>query len=132
MSITVKQTLSDGASPSFIAGAVSAMRDTDGVGLGDIIAGLCTPGFVIRSGLTSSATHVEEKPGLVMAVLDAAGAVQLSVLYVGVPGAGEVLVTYAAGVPTLLFGDGANTGYRILKVEAPADLAASLAAIYQS
>lgn len=127
MTTTMQQVLSDGGSPSNSAAAISTIRDDDGVGLGHMLAAAFTPGFVTRSGLTSLDTHVEERPGLVLAVLDAAGTTELTIIHAGSPGAGEVLVTYSAGVPTLEFGDGANTGYRVLKLEGPTDLAAKLA-----
>ena len=133
MSQSMQQVLSDGGSPTNTATAFSVIRDADGVGLGHMLASAFTPGFVERSGLTSSATHIEERPGLVHAVLDAAGAAERAIIHVGAPAPGQVLVTYsAAGVPTLLFGDGANTGYQVLKLEGPIDLAANLALTFAS
>lgn len=105
------------------------LLDEDENGFGYLLAGL-VPGFRLRTGLTSLATHIEDNPGLIHAVLDEAGAVELTIIHVGVAGAGEVLVVYdAAGVPTLTFGDGANTGYQVLKNELPKDMAAALAAV---
>lgn len=127
MTISTQQKLSNATSSSDVAVALATLRDSDGAGFGSMLASAFTPGFVIRTGLTNSATHVEDKPGLIIAVLDAAGAAELAIIHVGVAGAGQVLVTYAAGVPTLVFGDGANTGYQVLKLEGPRDLAANLA-----
>lgn len=130
MTISTKQKLNNGSEALGFCNAIASLGDADEQtrGFGSMIASTYTPGFVVRSGLTSSATHIEERPGLIHAVLDAAGAAERSIIHVGAPGAGQVLVTYdAAGVPTLLFGDGANTGYRVLKSEGPLRLADALA-----
>lgn len=133
MALSNQQIISNGGSASDVAVAISGLRDEDGVGVGHMIADLITPAFRTRTGLTSSDTHVEDKPGLVLAVMNEAGSATLALVYdSGGAGAGEVQVTYSAGVPTLVFGDGANTGYQILKVEGPSDAAASLATIFLS
>lgn len=126
--LTTEQKLSNGTSSNDFAVAVATLRDTDGKGLGSMIASAFTPGFATRTGLTSSATHVEERPGMIMAVRTENGATERTIIHAGVAGAGQVLVTYSAGVPTLVFGDGATTGYQVLKLEGPLNLAASLAA----
>ena len=133
MALTVKQIIDNGGSATDVSVAMSALRDNDGVGLGSVLADLITPAFRTRSGLTSSATHVEEKPGLVLAVMPAAGNATLLLMHdSGAAGAGEVKVTYADGIPTLVFGDGVNTGYIVLKIEGPTAAAASLAAVFRS
>lgn len=130
MTISTEQKLNNGSEALGYCNAIASLGANDGNthGFGSMIASTYKPGFVTRSGLTSSATHVEERPGMILAVLDAAGAAERSIIHVGVPGAGQVRVTYdAAGVPTLLFGDGANTGYQVLKSEGPLGLAEALA-----
>jgi hypothetical protein len=130
MSLTTQQ-LIDRANETTQQTGFRQLLDEDDHGLGYLLANL-VPGFKVRSGLTSSATHVEDNPGTILAVLDAAGTTQLTMLLASgaVAGAGEVAVTYdAAGVPTLVFGDGANTGYQVLKLELPKDFAAALASI---
>lgn len=108
--------------------AMGMLQDADGNGLGFIIAGL-VPQFLVRTGLTSSATHTEERPGIVHAAMTEAGDATLALVFdSGGAGAGEVLVEYTAGVPTLTFGDGAVTGYQVLKQELPKGIVASLAA----
>lgn len=97
------------------------------VTLGDIVAGLI-PRLEARTGLVSSATQVEPEPGPILSVSIATGAVLL-ILMDGVAAAGEVLVTYDAdGVATLVFGDGAQTAYKVLKMVMPAGLDAVLTA----
>jgi len=127
MTISTQAALNKGTSSNDLAVAIAAISDTTGGGFGAMLASAFTPGLVTRSGLASLATHVEDKPGMILGVLDAAGAAQRAIILVGAPGAGQVLVTYAAGVPTLLFGDGANTGYQVLKLEGSTDMAAKLA-----
>ena len=96
------------------------------VPLGDLLAGMI-PSTIARTGLVASATHVEPEPGAISLVSIAPGAV-LAILLDGVPGAGEVLVTYDAdGVATLLFGDGAQTAYKVTKSKVPPGLGALLA-----
>lgn len=139
MSRTHQQILTVASSPTDVAVALASLRELDsttpsepGFGFGEMLLSLFVPTFKVRTGLASSATHVEERPGLILGVLDAAGAAQRAIILVGAAGAGQVLVTYdAAGVPTLVFGDGANTGYRVLKIEAPAGIAAKLAALFR-
>lgn len=93
---------------------------------GDLVAGMI-PRRIARSGLASSATHVEPEPGLVTVVAIADDAA-LTIIEAGTAGAGEVLVTYDAnGVATLVFGDGVNTAYRVVKTVLPAGLATTLA-----
>jgi hypothetical protein len=130
MSKTHKQILDFASSASDMAVAAANLRDTDDNGLGNMIAEVFTPNWKTRTGLSSSATHAEEFPGAITNVLTEAGTTALSVVS-GTPGAGEVQVTYSSGVPTLVFGDGANTGYQVLKFEAPAGLAAKLAALFR-
>jgi hypothetical protein len=134
MSLTVQQILNDAGSATDDAVALSALRDTNGSGFGDMLASAFSPALLVRSGLTSSDTHIEDKPGLIHVVLDAAGTTELTMLHAvgAVAGAGEVAVTYTAGVATLVFGDGANTGYQVLKTEGPIGLAANLAKIFRS
>ena len=107
-------------------------------GFGSLLLGLAPGEFVLRSGLTSSATHIDgitdavtgvftPEAGRIHAVLDLAGTSELTIIRVGVAGAGEVLVVYDAnGVPTLTFGDGANTGYQVDKARLPADFVAKM------
>lgn len=124
--LTTKEKLNNGSSSNDVAVAFATLRDADGVGLGSMLASAFSPGFVTRTGLTSSATHVEERPGMIFAVRTENGATERAIIHAGVAGAGQVLVTYSAGVPTLVFGDGANTGYQVLKLEGPKGLAANL------
>ena len=139
MSRTVQQILTIASSSSDFAVAVASLQESNatsqtepGFGFGETLLSLLVPTLKVRTGLTSGATHVEERPGFILGVLDAAGAAQRAIILVGVPGAGQVLVTYdAAGIPTLLFGDGANTGYRVLKIEAPEGVATKLAAQFR-
>jgi hypothetical protein len=128
MTITTQQKLTNATSSSDLAVALATIRDDAGNGFGNMLSSAYTPGFLTRSGLTSSATHIEVRPGMILAVLDAAGAVERTVIHAGVAAPGQVLVTYSAeGIPTLVFGDGANTGYRVLKLEGPVGLAEKLA-----
>jgi hypothetical protein len=126
MSLTVEDQLNL-ANDSTVNNMLAQLRDANGDGLGKILNGL-VPRFVTRSGLTSGATHIETNPGYVIAI-QSAGGVDRTLVYDGAAGAGEVKVTYsAAGIPTLVFGDGANTGYLILKIEIPIGLLAALEA----
>jgi hypothetical protein len=125
MSLTVQDQL-DIANDSTVCNMLAQLRDANGDGFGKLISGMI-PQWYARSGLTSGATHIETNPGLVQAIL-LSGTEKL-IVYDGAAGAGEVKVTYdAAGIPTLVFGDGANTGYSVLKMEMPIGLLASLAA----
>jgi hypothetical protein len=136
MSRTREEHLNDGSASAQFAVAVAGLRfeAADGTvyGLGSVLKGM-SPGLALRTGLASSATHVEDLPGRVHAVVDEAGAVNLTIVYAGAAGAGEVLVTYSTvepvGVPTLVFGDGANTGYQIDKDVLPTGWLESLEAI---
>jgi len=96
--------------------------------LGDLIAGLI-PSERTLSGLTSSATHIHDIPGLIVGV--ALGAVPKAiVLSADTAGAGEVKVTYDSdGLATLVFGDGANTAYTVVATQLPAGLGATLATV---
>lgn len=97
------------------------------VSMGDVLAGL-VPVERTLSGLASSATHVHDVAGTILAV-SLAAAQKVIVTSLDTPGAGEVGVTYDAnGVATLLFGDGANTGYTVIAMSLPAGLGAALAA----
>ncbi len=96
------------------------------VSIGDVVAGLI-PVERTLSGLTSSATHVHDVPGAIMAV-SLAAAQKVIVTSLDTPGAGEVGVSYNAdGLATLLFGDGANTGYTVVAQSLPTGLGATLA-----
>ncbi len=127
MQLTTEQKLSNGTSSNDFAVAVATLRDDDGKGLGSMLASAFAPGFITRTGLASSATHVEERPGMIMAVRTEDGLTERTIIHAGAAVAGQVLVTYSGGVPTLVFGDGATTGYQVLKLEGPTDLAAKLA-----
>lgn len=139
MSRTVQQILTIASSASDFAVGIASLQENSatsqtepGFGFGEMLLSLLVPTLKVRSGLTNAATHIEERPGFILGVLDAAGAAQRAIILVGVPIAGEVLVTYdAAGIPTLLFGDGANTGYQVLKIEAPEGVATKLAAQFR-
>jgi hypothetical protein len=127
MSKTNQQILDDGSSPNDFVVAIAQLRDTDDNGFGSMLAQIFVPAWKVRTGLSSSATHIETLPGTILQVADAAGTSALLIVP-GTAGAGEVRVTYdSAGIPTLVFGDGANTGYQVLKFEAPAGIAAKLA-----
>jgi hypothetical protein len=125
MSKTVQEILNDGSSSNDVAVALGALRDTDGAGFGSMLAELFTPAWKVRT-VDSSATQVEELPGAIVQVLDTAGTTNITIVS-GTSDAGEVQISYTAGVPTLVFGSGAVTGYQVLKFEAPAGLAAKLA-----
>ena len=116
---TVQSTLNAGEPNSF----PDAIRRLN---FGDLLAGL-VPRRLVRTGLTSSATHVEPEAGLISIVAIADDAA-LTKIEAGTAGAGEVLVAYdSEGVATLTFGDGANTGYRVVKTVLPTALVANLA-----
>lgn len=122
------QKLIDNADPNTAPNALAQLRDTDGNGHGFFLRSF-VPGLLERSGLASLATHIETSPGTIFAVTDTAGTAKLTLIIGGTAGAGEVLVVYdAGGVPTLTFGDGAVTGYKVLKQELPLDWALALAA----
>ena len=126
MSKTIQQILDDGSSSNDFVVAIAQLRDIDGAGFGSMIEQIFVPAWKVRTGLSSSATHVEELPGLIVQVADAAGT-SAKAIVPDTAGAGEVTVTYdSAGIPTLVFGDGANTGYQVIKIEAPAGIAAKL------
>lgn len=96
--------------------------------MGDVLAGLI-PVERTLSGLSSSATHIHDAAGTILQVALAA-AQKVIVTSADTPGAGEVGVTYSSdGVATLLFGDGANTGYTVIATSLPAGLGATLALI---
>lgn len=99
------------------------------ISIGDIMAGLI-PRHRSRTGLASSATQVHDVPGAILQVIDAAGTTALAIVS-GTAGAGEVQVTYDAnGLATLVFGDGANTAYRVNQQVLPSGLGAILAATH--
>lgn len=96
--------------------------------VGDLLAGM-VPREIVRTGLTSSATHVEPEAGKIDMVLNASNATLALVGASDTAGAGEVQVTYdSEGVATLVFGDGANTAYTVTKTVLPAGLGTTLAA----
>lgn len=131
MSKTIQQILDDGSSANDFAVAIAALQDNDGAGFGSMLEQLFVPAWKARTGLSSSATHVETLPGTIIQVTDSAGTSALAIVS-GTAGAGEVKVSYdSAGIPTLVFGDGANTAYNVIKFEAPAGLAASLAGLFR-
>lgn len=113
-----------------------ATVDGDGVataGFGSFLRELA-PAIKVRTGLASLAAHKEVLPGLIIGVTNAAGSAKLALIYGGTAGAGEVLVQYNVsgtepGIPTLTFGDGANTGYQVVKIEVGAGWDEALAAI---
>lgn len=117
---TVQEVLNS-ANPNVICEGLRA------ISFGSIIAGL-VPRLVQRTGLASSATQVHNAPGIILQVQDAAGTTALSIVN-STAGAGEVQVTYDSnGIATLVFGDGANTGYDCICTVLPAGLATALAA----
>jgi hypothetical protein len=121
------QTLLDKANPNDLPANLKRLRDSDDNGFGALIAGLI-PRRIARTGLTSGATHVEPEPGLV-SVVSIADDAALTIIEAGTAGAGEALVTYDAdGVATIVFGDGAQTAYRVVKQVLPKGMAAVLAA----
>jgi len=110
------------ASPSDIADRFRQLP------IGDILAGLI-PSQATYAGLASSATHVNPVAGNITAVSVSAAA-KVIVDSTVTAGAGEVQVTYdAQGVGTLVFGDGANTGYTVTLNALPAGLATILATV---
>jgi hypothetical protein len=123
MSRTREDHLNDGSASAQFAVAVAGLRfeASDGTvyGLGSVLKGM-SPGLALRTGLASSDTHIEALPGRVHAVTDEAGAVSLLVTYSTVE---------PVGVATLVFGDGANTGYQIDKDVLPTGWLESLEAI---
>ena len=76
MTISTKQKLNNGSEATGFCNAIASLGEADEQtrGFGTMLASTFAPGFATRSGLTSSATHIEERPGLIHAVLDAAGA----------------------------------------------------------
>ena len=91
-------------------------------GFGSILRSM-TPGLAVRTGLPSLGIHLEDLPGRIYGVTDEAGAVNLTIIYAGLPAVGQVLVEYNVsgtdpGVPTLTF-QAAVTGYRVEKSELP-------------
>lgn len=129
---THQQILTSGASANDLGVALGNLQESDtSYGFGDLIAEFA-PRWKLRENLTSQTAHVEERPGLIRAVLNGAGNTELTVKHVGAAGAGEVVITYDAttGVPTLTF-NAAVTTYRVLKIEAPAGLLEKLAATYR-
>jgi hypothetical protein len=97
------------------------------IGVGAIMAGMI-PRLIDRTGLASSATHVEPEPGAILSV-DLAGTTVTIMSPNDTAAAGEVEVTYDAdGVATLVFGDGAQTAYSVVKSVMPAGIGATLAA----
>ena len=123
------QQLIDEADPNTQPNAFAQLRDTDGNGHGAFLRSF-VPALVERSGLVSGATHIEAAAGLITGVTDTAGTAKMSIIVGGTAAAGEVLIVYdGAGVPTLTFGDGARTGYKVVKQELPDGWAAALAAV---
>ncbi len=117
---TVQERLNIG-SPSDIADRLRQLP------VGDVFASLI-PTERTLSGLASSATHIHDVAGVILQVAIAA-AQKVIVTSADTPGAGEVGIAYDAdGVATLLFGDGANTGYTVIAMSLPAGLGAALAA----
>ena len=114
--------------------AIFSNQDPTTGGFGQILRGM-TPGFVSRTGLVSGATHIEELPGRIHAVLDFAGTTEQLIKHVGAPGANEVLITYSdgtstpKGTPTLVF-NGAVTGYQVDKHELPESFDEAFDAIF--
>lgn len=138
MSRTTQQIITNASSASDLAVALASLQENNatsqtepGFGFGEMLREAYVPGFKVRTGLTGSATHVEDRPGVIVAVLDEAGAAQKTIVYIGAAIAGQVKITYADGVPTLVFGDGAVTGYQVLKIEGPEDLSTKLAAQFR-
>lgn len=116
---TVQQILDDG-NPNTIGDMLKLVK------LGSFLAGNATPAAFVLTGLSSSATHIHPTPGKIVGV-DLAGT-NLLLVYAGSAAAGEVKVTYTAGVATLVFGDGANTAYNG-SIEGTVDIAAALATV---
>lgn len=113
------QTALNSGQPTLVPDAMQATS------MGDILAGL-VPRRLVRT-VASSATQIEPEPGalLIVSIADDAA---LLMIEAGTAGAGEALVTYDAdGVATIVFGDGAQTAYRVVKQVLPAGHAASLA-----
>lgn len=131
MSKTTQQILNDASSPNDSAVALAQLRDALGFGFGSMLAELFVPAWKVRTGLNSSATQLETLPGTIVLVADAAGT-SAKAIVPGTAGAGEVTVTYDSnGIPTLVFGDGAVTGYQVIKFEGPVGIAAKLAAQFR-
>lgn len=116
---TVQQILDDG-NPNTIGDMLKLVK------LGTYLAGSSTPTAFALTGLASSATHIHPTPGRIVGI-NLAGTNKLLV-YAGTAAAGEVKVTYTAGVATLVFGDGANTAYDG-HIEGTTDLGAVLATV---
>lgn len=123
---TYETVLNSGTVPTQFVDAVAQFCNQSPTtqGFGSILRSM-TPKLVERSGLTSGATHKEALPGRIFGVVDAAGTGNLTIIHAGSAGAGEVLVKYNVsgtepGIPSLTFGDGANTGYWAEKAELPA------------
>ena len=118
------QELADQASDRLTLVTLAQIRDEDENGFGFLLANLCGPVLAVRSALPSQAAHEEANPGAVLGVTDEATAVNLTIIYAGAPGAGEVLVQYnllgltGIGVPTLTF-NAPVTGYAIVQLAAP-------------
>lgn len=117
----------DRANPNTLPADLQRIRDVNGDGFGALLAGLI-PRRIVRAGLASNATQIEPEAGLVSTVAIADDAA-LTIIEAGTAGAGEALVIYDAnGVATITFGDGAQTGYRVIKQVLPAGMSVALAA----
>lgn len=114
---TVQEVL-DLANPNSLADMLRKLQT------GQLVSGLI-PRRIERSGLASSATHVEPEAGLI-SMVEVGTATLVMVGADSTAGAGEVNVTYdAEGVATLVFGDGANTAYDVTKMVLPTGTAGS-------
>ena len=96
------------------------------VKLGTYLAGTNQLTAFALTSLSSSATHIHNTPGRIVGI-NLAGTNKVLV-YAGTAAAGQVKVTYTAGVATLVFGDGVNTAYDG-HIEGTTDLGAILATV---
>lgn len=115
------------ASANDLPAMLRALADADGDGFGTLLQGLI-PRRIARSGLTTSATHVEPEAGLI-SIVEVGTASLVIVGADSTAGAGEVKVTYDTdGVATLVFGDGTTDNYDVTKTVLPDGFGAALAA----
>lgn len=118
--MATRQEALDRRQPTHLADLVGDMNT------GSVFAGL-VPRPVVRTGLTSGATHVHSVPGAILAVTSSADAPQ-AMIAEGAPAANQVRVEYDAnGLATLTF-NGAVTGYKVLQMALPAGHGDRLAA----
>jgi hypothetical protein len=102
------------------------------VKIGDILAGL-VPREIVRTGLTSQATHIEPEPGVILALSDGTDEYLVAPETAGTPAAkaslacGVATVAYDVdGVATIVF-EAAKTAYTVVKMVLPATHGTDLA-----